>query len=88
MTLVVGADGRLSPPTLSVPPGVTLDLRLTDHDRAAHTVLVATPGRPAVALKPSARLSVSVPRLRHGTYRILVDGSPAGLLLVGTEGGP
>ncbi|MFZ0092200.1 MAG: hypothetical protein WAL63_22055 [Solirubrobacteraceae bacterium] len=73
---------------ISIPTLVSLDLHLVNDDSAAHSVVLTVPGRPTVHLSPGAGASASVPFLHGGTYRILVDGSARGQLLVGAQGGP
>jgi hypothetical protein len=86
--LEIHAGGQLEPPAVSIPAGVTIALKLTDADHAAHTVVLAVPQRQTVRLSAGARATASIPALRAGTYRILVDGTPRGQLLIGAQGGP
>jgi hypothetical protein len=86
--LQVRAGGQLAPPAISVPAGVAAELKLTDRDSAPHAVVLAVPHRQTLRLSPGASATASIPALHDGTYRILVDGTPRGQLLIGAQGGP
>jgi hypothetical protein len=86
--LVIGAAGKLTPPTISVPSKVVIALAISDHDHAAHLVLVSAPHRYLLHVKPGGDASVRIPGLPDGTYRIVVDGVARGELSVGAQGGP
>jgi hypothetical protein len=87
-TLEIRAGGQLSPPSVSVPAGAFIDLTLINHGSAGHSVAFATPRRQTIGLAANGRASAVIPPLRDGTYRILVDGTPRGQLVIGAQGGP
>jgi hypothetical protein len=87
-TVAIDAGGQLAPPAVSVPSGVAIDLRLADRDTTPHSVVLALPQRQTLRLSAGASATASIPALRNGTYRILVDGTPRGQLLIGAQGGP
>jgi hypothetical protein len=86
--MAVAASGDLSPPSVSVPSGVGLELHLTNHGSAARTVVLAVPGRPTARLAPGGSGGLEAAGQRAGTYSILVDGTPRGQLTSGAQGGP
>jgi hypothetical protein len=86
--LTIVASGGLSPPTVSVPSGVGIELRLTNRGSAARTIALRVPGRPTVHLQPGAAGTLQAAGQRAGTYSILVDGTPRGQLMSGAQGGP
>jgi hypothetical protein len=86
--LTVSANGDVSPPTVSVPSGVSVELRIANHGSSASTVALSVPSHPSVHVAPGARGTLDTAGLRDGTYRILVNGTPRGQLLIGAQGGP
>jgi hypothetical protein len=86
--MTVTASGGLSPPTVAIPSGVGVELHLTNHSRAARTVVLAAPGRPTARLGPGANGGLETAGKRSGTYSVLVDGTPRGQLMFGAQGGP
>lgn len=78
--------GRVSPPTITVPAFIAVEITLASRDGRAHD-LVLTAGR-AYRLHVAAgrRSTVRVPGLRAGTYRLV--GAPGATLVVGGEAGP
>jgi hypothetical protein len=87
-TLQIQAGGELSPPSVSVPAGASITLTLINHAGAGHLVAFATPRRQTIRLAANARGAAVIPALHDGTYRILVDGTPRGQLVIGAQGGP
>jgi hypothetical protein len=84
----IAASGALSPPVVSVPSGVGVELHVTNHGGAAATIALSTPGHPSVHVAPGASGTLKTGGLKDGTYRILVNGSPKGQLMIGAQGGP
>jgi hypothetical protein len=85
---LIGPDGRLTPATVSVPPGVSVSLGVENHDHAAHTVVLVAPKRPTLHVKAGAGTLTVVTGLANGTYTVLLDGTAAAKLTVGALGGP
>jgi hypothetical protein len=85
---VIGAAGKLTPPTISVPSKVVIALAVADHDHAAHLVVLTAPHRYSLRVKPGGNVNIRVAGLPDGAYRILVDGVARGELSVGAQGGP
>jgi hypothetical protein len=86
--MTVGASGGLSPPSVSVPSGVGVELRLSNHAGAARTIVLGVPGRPSIRVAPGGAGTLEAGGQRDGTYPILVDGTPRGQLISGAQGGP
>lgn len=82
------ASGALLPGAVSVPAGVAVDLRVTNHGGAADTVALVVPGHPSVHVGPGATGTLHTAGLKNGTYRILVNGAARGQLMIGAQGGP
>jgi hypothetical protein len=86
--LAVGGNGDISPPVVSVPSGVGVELRITNHGISAVTVAVSVPSHPSAKVAPGAKATLRTGGLKNGTYRILVNGTPRGQLMIGAQGGP
>jgi hypothetical protein len=90
VTLVFRPDGRVSPPTVTVPAFVAIELTLASRDGRAH-VLRFDDGRRAYRLAVGAGGSraTTLPGLRAGSYRLQALGGGRGaMLVVGGEAGP
>ena len=68
--------------------GVGVALRVSNHGSAAATVTLSVPSHPTVKVAPGAGGTVQTGGLKDGTYRILVNGTPRGQLMIGAQGGP
>lgn len=86
--LAVAANGDVSPPVVSVPSGVGLELHVANHGSSAATVVLSVPSHPSAHLAPGATGRLETGGLKNGTYRILVNGTPRGQLMIGAQGGP
>ncbi len=86
--LAVSANGDISPPVVSVPSGVGVEIHVTNHGSGADTIALSVPGHPTVHVGPGARGTLETGGLKDGTYRILLNGTPRGQLLIGAQGGP
>jgi hypothetical protein len=87
-SMTVNAAGDVSPSVVSVPSGVGVELHVTNHGSAAETIAVSVPGHPSVHVGPGASGTLETGGLKDGTYRILVNGTPRGQLMIGAQGGP
>jgi hypothetical protein len=87
-SMTVNAAGDVSPPVVSVPSGIGVEIHVTNHGSAADTVALSVPGHPSVHVSPGASGTLETGGLKDGTYRILVDGTPRGQLMIGAQGGP
>jgi hypothetical protein len=86
--VAVDANGGVTPPVVSVPSGVAVELHITNHSGVAATVELSVPSHPGVHVAPSGRATLQTAGLKDGTYRILVNGTPRGQLMIGAQGGP
>jgi hypothetical protein len=87
-TLVVRPGGKLSPPQISIPARIAVQVTVISKDGRAHRVLVMTPTREPLSVPANGRASVLIPGLRTGRYPIELDGTTAGLLVTGVQPGP
>jgi hypothetical protein len=87
-SVTISGAGDVSPPVVSVPSGVAVEIHVTNHGAAAATVVLAVPTHPSVRVGPGASGRVQTAGLKDGTYRILVNGTPRGQLMIGAQGGP
>ena len=88
-TFVIGSGGALTPPLISAPANVTIELRLRNRDTTAHRVALTVPHfPPRVSVPAGASATSEITGLRKGTYRLLVDGSVKGRIVVGSVPGP
>jgi hypothetical protein len=79
--------GALTPPQITVPPRLAIELSVRS-DGQPHTVVLRTPRPKTLRVQANAKDSVRMPGLRAGSYAITLDGSSAGELVVGGEAGP
>jgi hypothetical protein len=87
-SVTISGAGDVSPPVVSVPSGVAVEIHVANHGAAAATVVLAVPTHPSVRVGPGASGRVQTAGLKDGTYRILVNGTPRGQLMIGAQGGP
>ncbi len=52
--VTVAANGGVSPPVVSVPSGVGVELHVTNHGTGAATVALSVPSHPSVHVAPGA----------------------------------
>ena len=86
--MTVSAAGAVSPPVVSVPSGVGVEIHVTNHDSAAATVTLGVPAHPSAHIAAGAGGTLETGGLKDGTYRILVNGTARGQLMIGAQGGP
>ncbi|MDO8209766.1 hypothetical protein [Conexibacter sp. CPCC 206217] len=79
--------GALTPPQVTVPPRLAVELSV-QSDGQAHTIVLRTPESQTLRLEAGTTGSVRMPGLRAGTYEITLDGRAAGQLIAGGEVGP
>lgn len=87
-TFTVTADGRLRPPTITVPPFLAVELSLAAQDGRPHTLVLQTAPPHALRVAADGRTAVRIPGLRAGRYPVTLDGRRAGALVAGGEVGP
>ena len=84
----IGAGGRLTPPVVSGPAGVTIELTVTDRDTRSHVVKVAGPAPVTLTVAPGGSVTRLLTGLPKGSTAITVDGVARGSLQVGAAPGP
>jgi hypothetical protein len=85
---VIGAGGAVTPPLISTPANVTIELQLRNQDAKAHRVMLSVPRFGGVGVPAHATTTTDVTGVPKGTYRLLVDGAPRARIVVGTVPGP
>jgi hypothetical protein len=84
-TFTIGADGKLTPPSVTAPAGVLIGLTLISGDGATHRVAVGTK---TIAVPAGGRAYTALRGLSRGRHPVLVDGSVRGTLVIGGQPGP
>jgi hypothetical protein len=82
------AGGRLTPPTITVPPFLAVEVALTSGDGKPHRLTLQTPVPHTLTAPAGRRAAIRIPGLRAGRYPVLLDGRSAGALVAGGEVGP
>lgn len=85
---VVTPSGRLTPPTITVPPFLAVEISIRSDDGRPHTLVLQTPQPHTLQVAASERAAVRIPGLRAGRYAVMLDGRRAGALVAGGEVGP
>ena len=81
-----GPGGRVTPPTVTVPAFIAVELTLVSRDGRAHELALSA-GRPyRLRVQAGGRTTVRIAGLRAGTYRLMpVGGGPSPTLVVSGE---
>jgi len=87
-SFVVVAPGRLEPPTITVPPFLAIEISVRSDDGRPHRLVLGAAPRTTLDVRAGRRAAVRIRGLRAGQYLVMLDGRPAGALLVGGEVGP
>lgn len=87
-TYTIATGGTLSPTTISVPTGYTVEVTFVNHGNTTETATVRTPKPVTVTTAPGAEADALVSHLRKGTYPILINGNERGSLVIGSAPGP
>ena len=87
-SFTVTAGGRLSPPTITVPPFLAVEISVRADDGKPHRIVLQTMPRHALQVAAGTRAAVRIPGLRAGRYPVTLDGRRAGALVAGGEVGP
>ena len=84
----IGSGGAVTPPLISAPAHVTIQLQLHNQDSTAHRVTLSVPRFGGVAVPAHATTTADVSGVPKGTYRLLIDGAARGRIIVGAVPGP
>jgi hypothetical protein len=87
-SFVVASSGRLTPPTITVPPFLAVEISIRSDDGKPHRLVLQTPTSHALQVAAGARAAVRIAGLRAGRYPVTLDGRRAGTLVAGGEVGP
>ncbi len=80
--------GAVTPPLISVPATVTIELQLRNHDPRAHRVQFSVAHVATVTVPAHGSTTTDVSGAPKGTYRLLVDGAGKAHIIVGAVPGP
>jgi hypothetical protein len=87
-SFVVTQSGRLTPPTITVPPFLAVEISIRSDDGKPHRLVLQTPVPHALQVAAGKRAAVRIAGLRAGRYAVTLDGRRAGALVAGGEVGP
>lgn len=80
--------GALTPPAITVPPFLAIEVSVANPDAGERVVVVQTPRPQTLRVPAGDRTVVRIAGQRAGTYPITLDGRAVGELIVGGEAGP
>jgi hypothetical protein len=87
-SFVVTPTGRLTPPIITVPPFLAVEISIRSDDSRPHTLVLRTAQPHTLQVAANERAAVRIAGLRAGRYAVTLDGRPAGVLVAGGEVGP
>jgi hypothetical protein len=87
-SFVVTQSGRLTPPTITVPPFLAVEISIRSDDGKPHKLVLQTPTPHTLQVVANERAAVRIAGLRAGRYPVTLDGRRAGALVAGGEVGP
>jgi hypothetical protein len=85
---IIRAGGAVTPPLISAPANVTVELQLHNEDAKAHRLTLSVPHFRGVAVPAHGTATADVTGVPKGTYRLLVDGAAKARIVVGAVPGP
>jgi hypothetical protein len=90
VTLTFRTGGRVAPPAVTVPAFVAVEVTLVSADGRAHELRLDERGRThRLAVGAGTRVTVRLPGLRAGSYRLRAPGGGRGVTMTaGGEAGP
>ncbi len=80
--------GAVTPPLISVPANVMIELQLRNHDSRAYRVQFSVAHVATVTVPAHGSKTTDVSGAPRGSYRLLVDGAGRAHLIVGALPGP
>jgi hypothetical protein len=87
-SFTVAPGGRLTPPTITVPPFLAVEISIRAADGRPHRLVLQTAPPHALRVAAGKRAALGIPGLRAGRYPVMLDGRRAGALVAGGEVGP
>jgi len=84
----VTSGESVTPPTISVPVAIPVQLTVVSRDGRAHTAVLRSPIPHTLAVPAGGRASTLVSGLRAGRYALQIDGADRAALVVGVQPGP
>lgn len=87
-TFELAPGGSLSPPTVSGPGQVAVQLTFVSSDSSPHQVVLGAPHPVRLGVPAHGRATAEVTGLGNGRYPITVDGVKRGSLVIGSQPGP
>ena len=85
---VIRAGGVVTPPLISAPANVTIELQLHNEDARPHRVQLSVAHFASISVPAGASRTTEVTGAPKGTYRLLVDGAAKARIVVGAVPGP
>jgi hypothetical protein len=85
---IIRAGGAVTPPLISAPSGVTIQLQLRNEDAQPHRVQLSVAHFAALKVPAHGSATTEVTGVRKGTYRLLIDGAAKARIVVGAVPGP
>lgn len=87
-TFTIHAPGGLTPPSVTAPTGVPIELTVISGDGKAHHVVLKAPRTRTLTVPAGAQASTVITGLAKGQYPLQVDGTTRGTLVIGGQPGP
>lgn len=78
----------MSPPVITVPAGIPIQLTIISGDGRRHLAVLAAPTERTLRIPAHGRASVLMSGLHAGHYTLDVDGTARGTLAIGGAPGP
>jgi hypothetical protein len=85
---VIRTGGAVTPPLISAPANVTIELQLHNQDAKAHRVQLSVAHFASISVPAGGSRTTDVTGTPKGTYRLLIDGAPKARIIVGAVPGP
>jgi hypothetical protein len=87
-TFTVRRGGTVTPPSVSSPAFIAIQLTVISGDGKRHQAILRTPTPHTVSVPAGGTSRVLIAGQRPGHYALVVDGAPRGAVVVGGEPGP
>jgi hypothetical protein len=84
----IGPGGAVTPPTITAPAHLPVQVTVISGDGRAHKAVLHTPIVYVLAVPAHGRATVLIANLKAGRYPLVVDGTARGALAIGGAPGP